>query len=525
MLGDCRWGVFVVLGLLSAPLGCVVKPSGGGLGSSTQPIDKSEPERDATKQNEAQRELDARKLEAQKERFELIRRRREEAEARKQSPTPTCATVQFARPCWLRANSGDCHVWNPAPQSGDTIAYGGECRHGRAAGIGFATRSDGTNLIGTFRDGRLVEGTRWIKGGEFRRGRFSDTSFDGMVAAPGGIIFKGVEQYSTGTVRTVSKGIITRPDGSSVEGTFHDGKIHGSKIETLPNGTVMEGAFAADGTPTGVHTVRFFREDFKFQTTYVNGKPTPNDTYLMRSSSGWTTLPKAEWEAKLQQAGGVPLEAWSWKSGSTSVISFRLTGPDARALYAGLALPEKRESHPAPTRTILTAEDKANPLNAMAMWPEWTVKEASTTPVGRDSRFQMQCYRWNRTNPPALLEHDVCRIDIALGKTYQRTRLFYHGNARLLDVEDVKGSLTATTLYSALAGPGASTTYQKSKAVRRSLRPPTVSWELNCYEYRGADGKTPRHSASGPVRTCRFTFVGPTGSQQVPKGTFAGPTK
>ncbi|MDE2692342.1 MAG: hypothetical protein OXI49_17750 [Acidobacteriota bacterium] len=78
-------------------------------------------------------------------------------------PDETCADVSFRKSCWIEIeNHPGCYVWNPFPQTEETITWSGGCTGGRPSGTGELawsfTDSGGkprtSSHIGEMRDGQ-----------------------------------------------------------------------------------------------------------------------------------------------------------------------------------------------------------------------------------------------------------------------------------------------------------------------------------------------------------------------------------
>ena len=72
-------------------------------------------------------------------------------------PEQTCAGQRAGVACWLEVSQQPgCYIWNPNPQTGETVTWTGQCAGGLAQGMGTATWvSDGSGQTNT---GRLQDG-------------------------------------------------------------------------------------------------------------------------------------------------------------------------------------------------------------------------------------------------------------------------------------------------------------------------------------------------------------------------------
>ena len=124
---------------------------------------------------------------------------------------------------WIQDENTGCAVWNPAPQSGESILWSGECTNQRASGYGVLKwLRDGEKFEtaeGFFTDGKLEgEGAwHWASGHRYL-GDFAEGEFDG-------------------------EGVFTWPDGARYSGGFRNNERHGLGRHLAPNGARYEGPY------------------------------------------------------------------------------------------------------------------------------------------------------------------------------------------------------------------------------------------------------------------------------------------
>lgn len=124
---------------------------------------------------------------------------------------------------------------------GGRYVYVGQYRDGQYQGWGVMLHSDGWRHAGEWRDGKPNgRGYKKLPDGSLYMGGFRDWQFDGV----------GVFALSSGR-RYVGEwrgGLpllfdIEEPDGTRLEGEFHQGTLHGWGTMTKPDGTRLKGEF------------------------------------------------------------------------------------------------------------------------------------------------------------------------------------------------------------------------------------------------------------------------------------------
>ena len=224
----------------------------------------------------------------------------------------TTALAKEEKETWVQIeNKANCAVWGFPLDKGETVAWTGECRDGKAEGKGVQTWrgptkdgkgwsntftgtmrggkahgegyfdwGDGDFYKGGYKDGKkhgygVVEFFDWMDGpgkyeGEFRNdkwhgkgkltdewgvyeGGFKDGNFHG----------RGVYKYDNGNryegefkeSRQHGDGTFYGPDGSVFKGSWKDGKPHGPGVLRTPEGKVIRGEWE-NGTFKGGDTDR-----------------------------------------------------------------------------------------------------------------------------------------------------------------------------------------------------------------------------------------------------------------------------
>ena len=116
------------------------------------------------------------------------------------------ASSAYAGGNWMVTDEG-CSVWNPAPESGETASWDGECANGVAQGHG---------TVKWFKDG--------IAGNEVE-GDYADGSHKGKVIVryPSGDIYDGFLSEETGNRN--GHGVLTKADGSIKSGIWVNGRL------------------------------------------------------------------------------------------------------------------------------------------------------------------------------------------------------------------------------------------------------------------------------------------------------------
>lgn len=145
---------------------------------------------------------------------------------------------------------------------------------GRAAkgvlvdGKGRAISADGAWRIpeGTFRGGRLVEGTMESPDGTLYVGRFAnDQLVQGTIRGASGWTYTG----GLADGKPEGRGLVLLPDGTRYEGEFKSGTYDGQGVLSRPDGEKFEGTFR-DGKPHGMGI--YFNGETVERCEYYDGK-------------------------------------------------------------------------------------------------------------------------------------------------------------------------------------------------------------------------------------------------------------
>ncbi len=121
-------------------------------------------------------------------------------------------------------------------------------------------------LEGTFRGGRLVEGTMEGPDGTLYVGRFSeDRLVQGTIRGASGWTYTG----GLADGKPEGRGIVLLPDGTRYEGEFKSGVYHGQGVLSRPDGEKFEGTFR-DGKPHGIGI--YFNGESIERCEYYDGK-------------------------------------------------------------------------------------------------------------------------------------------------------------------------------------------------------------------------------------------------------------
>lgn len=135
-------------------------------------------------------------------------------------------------------------------------------------GKGRAISADGAWRIpeGTFRGGRLVEGTMEGSDGTLYVGRFeNDQLVQGTIRGASGWTYTG----GLADGKPEGRGIVLLPDGTRYEGEFKDGTYDGQGVLSRPDGEKFEGTFR-DGKPHGIGI--YFNGETVERCEYYDGK-------------------------------------------------------------------------------------------------------------------------------------------------------------------------------------------------------------------------------------------------------------
>lgn len=168
-------------------------------------------------------------------------------------------------------NIPGCTVWNPNPQSGETVTWSGSCVAGKAEGQGTLTwryREDGKE-----KEGR---NTGTLAAGKFV-GRNTYTDSDGL-RFEGDDNGRGVMTWASGNRyegdfrdgRFHGRGVFAWANGNRYEGEFRDGTFHGRGVLTA-TGDRYEGEFR-NGKRTG-QAIMIWRDGTRFEGPFLDGKP------------------------------------------------------------------------------------------------------------------------------------------------------------------------------------------------------------------------------------------------------------
>lgn len=144
------------------------------------------------------------------------------------------AVAQAPQSDWIEDATTGCRVWNPRPEPNETIRWTGPCIEGIA---------NGTGVLEWFKDGQPNGRTE----GEYREGK----------------------QNGPATV--------TRPNGTTIVGTFFDDKISGQGTVTWPSGDKLVAEFR-DGKLDGTGTLTWVNGD-RYAGEFRGGKRTGHGTY------------------------------------------------------------------------------------------------------------------------------------------------------------------------------------------------------------------------------------------------------
>jgi hypothetical protein len=160
-------------------------------------------------------------------------------------PTPAHAE-------WQTDPKSGCTVWDPLPVPGETIAWTGGCRDGKASGSGvleiFRTGALVERNEGAFVDGRQTgPGVRQNPSGRYA-GTFRDGLFDGegVFAAPDGMRYDG--EWKNGNLE--GHGKLSFSSGLRYDGQFRANTYSGFGSMILPDGARYDGEYLL-GTPNG----------------------------------------------------------------------------------------------------------------------------------------------------------------------------------------------------------------------------------------------------------------------------------
>lgn len=124
---------------------------------------------------------------------------------------------------WFTAENTDCQLWNPEPEDGQKVRWGGACKDGKAEGDGVA------EWYSFQRPPDLCECS-------FVAGKAEGT---GTYRWADGVTYVG--EFKAGIIE--GKGFIKYPDNEMYEGDFKNGYPHGWGVQMLPDNTRVMGKF------------------------------------------------------------------------------------------------------------------------------------------------------------------------------------------------------------------------------------------------------------------------------------------
>ncbi len=117
---------------------------------------------------------------------------------------------------WMVTNEG-CNVWNPAPESGETASWDGECSNGVAQGHGtvkwFKNGNKGNEVEGDYVDG-------------VHKGK-------AIVRYPNGGVYEGFLSPMGGNRQ--GAGVLTWPDGRVQSGMWSNGRLTSQDQDNGPS--------------------------------------------------------------------------------------------------------------------------------------------------------------------------------------------------------------------------------------------------------------------------------------------------
>ena len=188
-------------------------------------------------------------------------------------PDQTCAGKPAGAACWIEiALQPGCYVWNPFPQTGESVTWTGECAGGLAQGAGTLTwASDESQQTST---GRLQDGQRsghWVHRwapGNVEEGPYVDGQRSGHWVhrwAPG-----NVEEGPYVDGQRSGHWVHRWAPGNVEEGPYVDGERHGDWVVRWAPGNVEEGPYV-DGQRSG-HWVHRWAPGNVEEGPYVDGQ-------------------------------------------------------------------------------------------------------------------------------------------------------------------------------------------------------------------------------------------------------------
>ncbi len=190
------------------------------------------------------REEERAKEEALRRQADEDQRKRAEAdtlraeEAKKRAAESTLPEASPGTPGWTLDTAGKCRAWNAIPRPNETLSWSGDCRDGKAAGIGVAQ---------WYTDG---------KPGQRDEGPFQEGRLDG-------------------------KGVRILPSGDRYEGGFKEGRYNGSGTYFVVNGNRLEGEFQ-NGTQF-FHGSFFYKDGGRFDGDLREGIKSGKGVFLYAS--------------------------------------------------------------------------------------------------------------------------------------------------------------------------------------------------------------------------------------------------
>jgi hypothetical protein len=159
---------------------------------------------------------------------------------------------------WIADSTTQCKVWNPFPKPEEAIKWTGDCKDGKAAGLGtlewFKEGKPNGTSHGSYIEGKRLSpskgSTSWANGNRYE-GDFLDDKRTGK----GNFTWLNGTRYEGDFIegKLTGKGTMTWPSGNRYEGDFVDGKRTGKGIFVWPNGDRYEGDFV-DGNLSGKGT-------------------------------------------------------------------------------------------------------------------------------------------------------------------------------------------------------------------------------------------------------------------------------